>query len=553
MNSSFVRKIIYIVIIAVLLIPLAMISRPEVVGQDEGGILSKMRRDRKLTQAELTKIDPASETMKLASLGLRGVAINMLWMQSIEHKKEEDYDKLAATLKALAKIQPNFVKVWEYQAHNLAYNVSMEFDDYEYRYQWVKKGLGFLKNGVQYNVKDHRMTDSLGFMTGNKFGKSDEKKSFRRMFQKDDAFHESLSDMVPPESYDVDVFGPDSWLLAHQWYDLSNRLVDDQGQQKYKNDVMFYMFRPAQIRNRGLSLQEEHRTDDAIQEVWQYADSAWKAYGNREILNAYGQPFRMEESHQRREALRDLRRELDRLAPGARDEIVMELRRDLPLTLEQQMLLDMPADQRTDEQEREANRLTERIQANDELIDARVAEKAQGDNKMAAVRISDKIYELIQFDKTESKDNSNVNYDFWRARNEAEAKDLTVSARQALYDARKMRRASIYDDEFDVDYVTKKRTSTKKGAISLYIDAFRQWSEVFRLYPNLQESPLSDEIASEMQQFAIMLNFSNDEWPQDFPLQWLIDVRDKNGEPDALPTSEDLEEYRSGREAASKG
>ena len=131
MNSSFVRKIIYIVIIAVLLIPLAMISRPEVVGQDEGGILSRMRRDKKLTQAELTKIDPASETMKLASLGLRGVAINMLWMQSIEHKKEEDYDKLASTLKALAKIQPNFVKVWEYQAHNLAYNVSMEFDDYE--------------------------------------------------------------------------------------------------------------------------------------------------------------------------------------------------------------------------------------------------------------------------------------------------------------------------------------------------------------------------------------------------------------------------------------
>ncbi len=548
MNSSLVRKIIYMVIAAVLLIPLAMISRPEVSGQDEGGILSRMRRQKKLTQAELTKIDPASETMKLASLGLRGVAINMLWMQSIEHKKEEDYDKLASTLKALAKIQPNFVKVWEYQAHNLAYNVSMEFDDYEYRYQWVKKGLGFLKNGVQYNVKDHRMTDALGFMTGNKFGKSDEKKSFRRMFQKDNEFHESLSDMVPLESYDVDIFGPDSWLLAYQWYDFSNQLVDDQGQQKYKNDVMFYMFRPAQLRNRGLSLQNENRTDDALQEVWQYADSAWKGYGNREILNAYGKPFRMEESHQRRGELVELRLELDRLVPGVRDEMVAEMRRDLPLTLEQKVLLDMPADQRTDEQEREANNLKQRIQDSDESIDMKVAAKAVGDNKMAAVRISDKIFELIQFDKIEAKDNHNVNYDFWRSRNEAEAKDLTISARQALYDARKMRRASIYDDEFDVDYVTKKRTSTQKGAISLYLDAFRQWSEVFRLYPNLQDSPLSDEIATEMQQFQIMLNFSNDPWPDDFPLQWLIDVRDKNGEPDNLPTSEVLEEIRSGRE-----
>ena len=548
MNSSFVRKIIYIVIIAVLLIPLAMISRPEVVGQDEGGILSRMRRDKKLTQAELTKIDPASETMKLASLGLRGVAINMLWMQSIEHKKEGDYDKLASTLKALAKIQPNFVKVWEYQAHNLAYNVSMEFDDYEYRYQWVKKGLGFLKNGVQYNVKDHRMTDSLGFMTGNKFGKSDEKESFRRMFRKDDEFHESLSDLVPIESYDVDIFGPDSWLLAYQWYDISNRLVDDQGQQKYKNDVMFYMFRPAQLRNRGLSLQNENRTDDVVQEVWQYADTAWKEYGNREILNGLGRPFRMEESHRRRDEIRDLRNEIDQLVPGVRDELLAQMRDEFPLTAEQKMILDIPADQRTDEQEREASAITERIQNSDATIDARVADKADDDKKMNALRLSDKIFALAQFGKTEAKDNSNVNYDFWRARNEAETRDLTVSARQALYDARKMRRASIYDDEFDVDYVTKKRTSTKKGALSLYLDAFRQWSEVFRLYPGLQDSPLSDDLADEMHQYQTMLSFSNDDWPDDFPLQWLIDVRDGNGEPDTLPTSEELEELRTGRE-----
>ncbi len=549
MNRSFVRKVIYIVIIAVLLIPLAMISRPEVVGQDEGGILSKMRRDKKLTQAELTKIDPASETMKLASLGLRGVAINMLWMQSIEHKKEEDYDKLASTLKALAKIQPNFVKVWEYQAHNLAYNVSMEFDDYEYRYQWVKKGLDFLQNGVHYNVKDHRMTDQLGFMTGNKFGKSDEKKSFRRMFKKDDEFHQSMADLVSPELYDVDVFGPDSWLLAYQWYDLSNRLVDDQGNQKYRNDVMFYMYRPAQIRNRGLSLQTEHRTDDVIQEVWQYADTAWKDYGNRELLNSYGRPFRMEQSHRRREELAELRRELDRLAPGVRNELVAEMRSDMKLRPEQKMLLDMPADQLTDEQEREANDLLERIQSRDDKLDSRIAERAEGEDKMAAVRISSKIYENIQLGKTETKDAGNVNYDFWRSRNEAEAKDLTVSARQALYDARRMRRASIYDDEFDVDYVTKKRTSTKKGAISLYEDAFRQWSEVFRLYPNLQESPLSDDMADEMHHYQEMLSFSNDEWPDDFPLQWLVDIREGNGEPDSLPTSEFLEERRTGRES----
>ena len=48
--------------------------------------------------------------MKLASMGLRGVAVNILWMQALEHQKNENYDKLAQTLQTLTKVQPNFVK-----------------------------------------------------------------------------------------------------------------------------------------------------------------------------------------------------------------------------------------------------------------------------------------------------------------------------------------------------------------------------------------------------------------------------------------------------------
>ena len=223
--SPFVRKIIYLLAIVALLIPMSLISRPaqraeNVKDSNSGGKLSQLRDEYSLSQSQLSKIDPASETMKLASLGLRGVAVNMLWLQAIEHKKTENYDQLAATLEALTKIQPNFIKVWEFQAHNLAYNVSMEFDDYEYRYHWVKKGLGFLKRGIPYNKTDHRMSDNLGFFTGNKFGKSDEKESFRRIFREDSEFHEEMSDEIAPDSYDTRAYGHDSWKMAYQWYCL---------------------------------------------------------------------------------------------------------------------------------------------------------------------------------------------------------------------------------------------------------------------------------------------------------------------------------------------
>ena len=110
MNSKpFIRKIIYIAIIGALLIPLSMISRPETRDPDgkiadAGGQLSVLREKHDLSQAKMSEIDPASETMKLASLGLRGVAVNMLWMQAMEHKKTENYDGLASTLQALSLI-----------------------------------------------------------------------------------------------------------------------------------------------------------------------------------------------------------------------------------------------------------------------------------------------------------------------------------------------------------------------------------------------------------------------------------------------------------------
>ena len=93
--TSFQRKIAYIAAIAVLLLPLAALSQPATVGEGggtAGGKLSQLRIRYNLAQARLGEIDPASETMKLATLGLRGVAANILWGWANYYKKVEDWD-----------------------------------------------------------------------------------------------------------------------------------------------------------------------------------------------------------------------------------------------------------------------------------------------------------------------------------------------------------------------------------------------------------------------------------------------------------------------------
>jgi hypothetical protein len=126
--------------------------------------LAQLRTQYNLGQSDLGEIDPASEAMKLATMGLRPVAVITLWEKANEYKMKEDWDNLSATLNQIIKLQPNFITVWEFQSHNLAYNVSVEFDDYRQRYHWVKRGISFLdrRNPLQPRKPASCCTRSAG-------------------------------------------------------------------------------------------------------------------------------------------------------------------------------------------------------------------------------------------------------------------------------------------------------------------------------------------------------------------------------------------------------
>ena len=130
-----------------------------------------MRREERLSQAELGKIDPASASMSLATLGMRGVAANQLWGLAHHYKKTENWDAFKATLNQISKLQPNFVSVWQFQAWNVSYNVSVEFDDYRHRYHWVKKGVDYLIEGSRYNRDEPLLLWDTGWFFGHKMGR----------------------------------------------------------------------------------------------------------------------------------------------------------------------------------------------------------------------------------------------------------------------------------------------------------------------------------------------------------------------------------------------
>ena len=570
-NSNYIRKVIYIALIGILLVPVSFLSRPTTRNkdnniQDSGGVISQLRNDYELSQAKLSEIDAASEALRFSLLGMRGVASTSLWLQAIEAKEKEDWNTFEATLNTLVKIQPNFVRVWQYQAHNLSYNVSAEFDDFEFRYAWVKKGLHFLTEGIPYNRRDHRITDNLGFFTGQKIGRSDEKVQFRQLFRRDSDFHESMSrfpfihedNRGQSLGFRDSVYGPDNWLLAHQWYERSLSMVAN----GVENDpvtirsapYLFFMWSPAQLRNQPMSLQKEVKPSQHIQRIlWQEnALKSWLEFGQVKMKTSRGVVLTLEGMEKSSRQIQALREKLDALAPGKRAEFEKEVMDYAGLTDEERVILRKDNSDLDDEEQIIARRARNKIFQIDRQVDKKVSDFVSDDKRFEAKRLVKQIYELIVKRASIGRYAGVTNYPYWKQRALGESSEKAFQARMAIYSAEEKERKSQYDRFVSIDPKTKRPRidpKTKKpiiedGAIQDYERGFKIWAEVLEKHPDLKSGDLVEDLIEHMQHFYVVLRVSQKDWPLDFPLQYIIDRRAKLGEGDGIPSTEKLQARR---------
>jgi len=547
-STQFIRKICYIGLMIPLLFVLSFVGRPSTRDDsdaisDEGGVLSQLRSEYELSAASLSEIDPASESMKLGSLGLRGLAVNMLWLQAIEAKEKKEWDNMATTLDTLVKLQPNFIKVWEYQAHNLSYNVSVEFDDYENRYTWVKRGIEFLTQGIPVNRKDHRILDNLGFFSGNKFGTSDERVLYRKLFTNDDEFHDKMAEYVVKSNLrpiDRGDFGPDNWMLAHEWYRLSEEMVEKPEVRLRRKPFLFYQFKPAQLRNMMLSLYEEEFVNREASEIlWRRAHDEWMDYGNRTIMVRDGIEYSMEMRNIDLNELRKKRALLDEIVPGVRDQLTAQIREDARATIPDEVLalLKKNPDEYTDEELYQVRNAEQFLYRLDDQIDRKIAAQAPPDKKIRALELASEIERIIGLMRRVESDRNTINYEHWRDRTQVEATLPAIRARQAEFEASELSRRSIFDSYSRVDPITKERVE-QPGAIQAYEQSFALWAGVLEDYPLLKVGPLMDDIIGKMYEYQkIRRTAGLLPWIPNHPLQQIIDERATRGEADELPTT----------------
>jgi hypothetical protein len=518
-RTTFQRKIIYLVIMAVPAILMHRLGTPA-TSRSAGGHLAVLRDKHKLQQANLGEVDPASETMRFLTLGLRGVAVTVLWEKANEYKKTEDWTNLTATLEQLAKLQPNFITFWKYQAWNLTYNVSVEFDDYRDRYYYVRRGIEFLQEGEQYNANNRQLPQllsDLGWFIGHKIGRADEKVLYRRLFKEDDDFH------PPDRPFDE----RDNWLVSKGWYLKAIQAVDFGPYSIGKKNPREFYSDPAKSQINYAEAIEEEGFFEKARRAWVLAGQEWRDFGRRPILHTFGDLLLLGEEHRLVDKVTKLRDELQDLAPGTRENLVNERRQSL--TADELKLLDTPREQVSVEDSYRYYAL----EAKTEVLDRDVADRISRDHPDKAGQALLVMRQLEDTDRVlrytrNYKETSN--FDFWKMRCDYEQTADAVAARQYIFRANQEAQAANRD-----------------LAKELYHNGFLKWLAVLDEFPELidEDVVFGYQIIEDTKKYRDVLEQFGESLNESYPLWNALEKFDSQHE-----FTEEIAKHRERKAAA---
>jgi hypothetical protein len=501
-NNSFFRKMVYLVILLMIAVPIVWLGRPSSPG-DQGGKLAQARTEARLGQADLGAIDPASETIRLATLGLRGIAVTMLWNSANNYKKTEDWTAFQSTLEQLARLQPYFVKVWQYQAWNLSYNVSVELDNVRDRFYYVKQGIEYLMDGIGYNRDHPRLLDDLGWFTGNKVGRADEHEIYRKLYKLDE-------DLNPND----DPALRDNWLASKHWYEQALDAVDEKGQSlSTMNPTTFYDSPARSQISYAEAIEEEGIFGETAKSAWRNGARLWKEYGEREMPSTDDFKIRLvDETKWNLEAAR-LRNELDALSPGIEAKLKEEAQAQL--TPDQRRVWEsLPESPTADEQKWHQEALST-MDVTVPKIAARIA-KDQPENAAKAQSLATRIEDANRRANLISSNRDVANYEYWRIRCDMEQTPEALKARELAHQAER-------------DFAE----GDPQGASELYEQSFVEWSKALDQFPEMpRDSTTGGDLIEFIEDYArvleqLDLSLEDEEVANRFALWDILEVNDQ--------------------------
>ncbi len=218
---------------------------------------------------------------KLSEAGQFAVA-NMEEFLARDSFSREQFDAGDEMFKRVTTRFPHAPEAWFRRAHHLAYNTSVEFDGYENRYAWVRRGLDVLLDGTEQNPDSTDLTWMTARFVGWKIGDADQRSAYRVLFSRDERLHDRMARVVELGAARSPNMKVDNWLVAKL---LFERCIERQAEITASSAIppLLFFWGPAAAQaGYAQSLSEAASWSEAHQ-AWKEAERLYGELGDREI------------------------------------------------------------------------------------------------------------------------------------------------------------------------------------------------------------------------------------------------------------------------------
>lgn len=126
-----------------------------------------------VSNVSIENAPPGLAFATVAMGAFRGLVVDILWMRADKLKEEGQFFDAKQLAEWITTLQPRFAAVWDFQAWNMAYNISvaMPASQWEERWRWVRNGYELLRDkAIPQNPHSILLYRSLAWIFQHKIG-----------------------------------------------------------------------------------------------------------------------------------------------------------------------------------------------------------------------------------------------------------------------------------------------------------------------------------------------------------------------------------------------
>ena len=120
--------------------------------------INNQRQEMKLIMDKPENLPPSLAFATIATGAFRGLLVDFLWIRADRLKEEGQFYDAKQLAEWITILQPRFATVWQFQAWNMAYNISVAIPETQpdQRWRWVKNGYELLRDDAidKYKLRD---------------------------------------------------------------------------------------------------------------------------------------------------------------------------------------------------------------------------------------------------------------------------------------------------------------------------------------------------------------------------------------------------------------